>query len=135
MFELSQRFYFEAAHTLQRKVESASSARVHGHTYLAEVTVAGIPDPDTGMLIDLGLMRAALQNLRGELDHHFLDSIEDLGRPTLENLAALIARRLEQHLPGLVRVRIWREQSGDTCVLDVPTYLASLAAPRQLRRT
>jgi 6-pyruvoyltetrahydropterin/6-carboxytetrahydropterin synthase len=126
MFELSQRFYFESAHTLRREQEALSSARVHGHTYLAEVTVAGDVDPVTGMLTDLALIRAELARLHDELDHHLLNSIVDLGFPTLENLAALITRRLSGRLPGLARVRIWREQTGDSCVLDTRAYLASL---------
>ena len=51
--ELSQRFYFEAAHTLQRTVEKESSRRIHGHSYEAEVTLQGQADPATGMLVDL----------------------------------------------------------------------------------
>mgnify|MGYP000178535474 CR=1 FL=1 len=44
-FELSQRFYFEAAHTLHRTIDAEGSLRIHGHTYHAEVTIAGQPDP------------------------------------------------------------------------------------------
>lgn len=124
MFELSQRFYFEAAHTLLREQDAPGSARVHGHTYLAEVTLAGAPDPATGMLTDLALIRRELAALHDELDHHLLDQVADLGAPTLENLAALIVRRLATRLPGLARVRVWREQTGDSCVLDARAYLA-----------
>jgi 6-pyruvoyltetrahydropterin/6-carboxytetrahydropterin synthase len=123
MFELSQRFFFEAAHTLPREHDAPASARVHGHTYLAEVTLAGTPDPVTGMLADLALIRSELARLHDELDHHLLDTVADLGAPTLENLAALIARRLGGRLPGLSRVRVWREQTGDSCVLDARSYL------------
>ncbi len=35
LYELSQRFFFEAAHTLRREVEAEGSRRVHGHTYEA----------------------------------------------------------------------------------------------------
>ena len=38
---VSQRFFFDAAHTLRRKVEVEGSARVHGHTYEAEVSFSG----------------------------------------------------------------------------------------------
>jgi 6-pyruvoyltetrahydropterin/6-carboxytetrahydropterin synthase len=63
MFELSQSFYFESAHTLRRHVErneADGSRRVHGHTYTAEVTVRGALDPATGMLVDLAVLRAAI---------------------------------------------------------------------------
>jgi len=48
-YELSQRFFFDAAHTLRRQIEAESSKRIHGHTYHAEVTIAGQPDPATGI--------------------------------------------------------------------------------------
>ena len=91
--ELSQRFYFEAAHTLRRYLsnpsEVESSRRIHGHTYQAEVTVAGQPDPATGMLMDLAVLRAELAKLREQLDHRFLDEVPGLGPATLENLCGI----------------------------------------------
>jgi 6-pyruvoyltetrahydropterin/6-carboxytetrahydropterin synthase len=62
--ELSQRFFFEAAHTLHRTVETEGSKRIHGHTYHAEVTVCGIPDEASGMVLDLGYLRAEVAKLR-----------------------------------------------------------------------
>ena len=37
LFTISQRFFFDAAHTLRREIEAEGSRRVHGHTYHAEV--------------------------------------------------------------------------------------------------
>ena len=44
IYELSQQFYFEAAHTLEREVDADASRRIHGHTYQAEVTLRGLPE-------------------------------------------------------------------------------------------
>ena len=55
-FTVHQRFFFDAAHTLERAIETESSRRIHGHTYYAEVSVTGPRNPDNGMVIDLGLM-------------------------------------------------------------------------------
>lgn len=118
-FELSQAFYFEAAHSLQRTIETESSRRIHGHTYHAEVTLAGTPDPASGMLVDLGYVRQAIDTLRAELDHHFLDEIPEIGPATLENLCAFIARRLKPTLPALTRVSVERRASGDRCTLSL----------------
>lgn len=120
-YELSQRFHFEAAHTLRRAEatgEVESSRRVHGHTYLAEITLRGQPD-DRGMVMDLSLVRREIAVLRDRLDHRFLDEVEGLGPATLENLCTFIARHLSQALPQLMRVRVWREASGDSCVLQL----------------
>ena len=115
--EISQTFYFDAAHTLERSVDTDSSRRVHGHTYNAQVFLTGEPDPRTGMVIDLGLVRREIEVLRDQLDHHLLDEIAGLGMPTLENLCQFIFRKLKPGLPALTSVRVWRESVGDGCTL------------------
>lgn len=115
--ELSQRFFFEAAHTLQRSIDAEGSLRIHGHTYLAEVTVAGAPDPISGMVVDLGHLRAQIAKLRAQLDHQFLDDLADLGPATLENLCCFIKKHLGRTVPRLCAVSVAREASGDKCVL------------------
>ncbi len=114
--ELSQRFYFDAAHTLRRQVEAEGSRRIHGHTYHAEITLRSEPHPETGMLMDLGLVRQAMAEVRDQLDHHFLDEVPGIGPATLENLAQYIYRRLKGSLPQLCRVSVERPHSGDKCV-------------------
>jgi 6-pyruvoyltetrahydropterin/6-carboxytetrahydropterin synthase len=118
--ELSQRFFFEAAHTLHRTVEAEGSLRIHGHTYEAEVTLCGRPEPKTGMLTDLGHLRSEIARVRDMLDHRFLDEVAELGPPTLENLCVFVRRQLQPTLPSLCAVMIERRASGDKCVLRWP---------------
>ena len=118
IYELSQKFYFDAAHTLNREIESAGSRRIHGHTYHAEVSLRGTPDPKSGMVTDLGVFKLEIERVRALLDHHFLDDVADLGPATLENLCAFIFRNLAQSLPNLCRVKIERPASGDSCTLS-----------------
>jgi 6-pyruvoyltetrahydropterin/6-carboxytetrahydropterin synthase len=118
-FELSQRFYFDAAHTLRREVETAGSLRIHGHTYDAEVTVAGVPDPHTGMIMDLAFLRREIARVRELLDHRFLDEVAGLGPATLENLCGFIARQLAPAVPALASVAVERRSSGDRCVMKL----------------
>ncbi len=115
--ELSQRFFFEAAHTLNRSIETEGSLRIHGHTYEAEVTVSGQPDTVSGMLIDLGYLRSEIARVRELLDHRFLDEVPGLGAATIENLCAFIHVQLKDSLPGLCAVMVERRASGDRCVL------------------
>ncbi len=116
-WELSQRFYFEAAHTLSRDIETDSSRRIHGHTYQAEVTVSGVPSASTGMLTDLALLRAEVARVRGLLDHRLLDDVPGLAPVTLENLCAYIQAQLAAAVPSLCAVMVERTASGDRCVL------------------
>lgn len=115
MFELSKDFRFDAAHTLTRSINTESSRRIHGHSYRAQVVVRGTPDPTTGMIVDLGQLEAAMASARDELDHRFLDEVPDLGPATMENLAVWVWRKLQPHCPGLARVAIHRDASGESC--------------------
>ena len=114
MFELSQTFYFEAAHTLERAYETESSRRIHGHTYGAEVQVQGEPDAG-GMVVDLAHLRAVIAEVREQLDHRLLDDVLGLGPATLENLCLYIHRHVARHVKGVSAVSVYRSASGDRC--------------------
>ena len=121
MFELAKQFRFEAAHTLPGRVlDMEPSRRIHGHSYRAEVVVRGAADPETGMVVDLGVFERALGVARDGLDHRFLDEVPDLGRPTMENLTVWIWRTLSPACPGLVRVAVHRDSSGESCTYHGP---------------
>ena len=117
MFELSQTFSFDAAHTLKRQVspeEAAGSRRIHGHTYTAEVMVRGERQPDSGMVVDLAVLREVIAGIRSQLDHHFLDEVAGLGAPTLENLCVFIHDQAQQRIPQVCAVVVSRA-AGDRC--------------------
>lgn len=116
-YELTQRFFFEAAHTLAREVEAEGSRRVHGHTYFAELTVSGQPDARTGMVMDLAKLRALANVARERLDHRLLNEVEGVGPPTLENLCAYLWRCFEAEGCTPTRVVVRREGMGDSCTL------------------
>lgn len=116
MFELSQRFFFDAAHTLHREFEAEGSRRIHGHTYHAEISVAGTPDCRTGMIADLGILQQEIAALRLKLDHLLLDEVPGMGPPTLENLCLFIWRELTPSVSGLCCVIVERQASGNRCV-------------------
>jgi 6-pyruvoyltetrahydropterin/6-carboxytetrahydropterin synthase len=118
-YEVTQQFFFDAAHTLEREIETASSRRVHGHTYHAEVAVSGALDASTGMVIDLGVVRTHVARVRETLDHHLLNEVAGLGKPTLENLCRYIAESLQGGGLRVNRVRVWRDAMADGCTLSL----------------
>lgn len=117
IFELSQKFYFEAAHTLHREINSEGSRRIHGHTYHAQIFIRGTPDPVTQMIIDLGLLKKEAERVRDLLDHRFLDEVHELGPATLENLCAFIFKEISTTISNISKVRVERIASGDCCDL------------------
>jgi 6-pyruvoyltetrahydropterin/6-carboxytetrahydropterin synthase len=118
MWELTKSFRFEAAHMLSGTTLGEVSEEIHGHSYRAEVTVRGIPDAQTGMIVDLGRLEQRLDRIRRRLDHRLLNKINALGTPSLEHLARFIwdeVADLERDAIDLVRVTVYRDSCGEAC--------------------
>jgi 6-pyruvoyltetrahydropterin/6-carboxytetrahydropterin synthase len=119
MWELTKSFRFEAAHALSGTTLSEASEEIHGHSFRTEVTVRGTPDPETGMVLDLGLLEQRMAEVQKALDHKLLNRIDALGPPTLENLSRFIFDRV-QHAGQVTRVSVHRDSCNESC-----TYFGS----------
>jgi 6-pyruvoyltetrahydropterin/6-carboxytetrahydropterin synthase len=119
MWELTKSFRFEAAHAISGTTLGAAGEEVHGHSYRAEVTIRGVPQPETGMIMDTGVFEQRLTEVRRVLDHRFLNRINDLGPPTLENLARFIWDRV-QPAGQLARVTVHRDSCNESCTYFGP---------------
>jgi 6-pyruvoyltetrahydropterin/6-carboxytetrahydropterin synthase len=71
------------------------------------------------MVIDLGIIRQKLADVRVRLDHHLLDEVEGVGIPTLENIAAFIAMSMKDLTPSICAVKVWRDGIADACLLEL----------------
>src|SRR5438105_4529438 len=111
MWELTKSFRFEAAHSLTGTSLGEASEEIHGHSFRAEVVIRGVPDPVTGMLVDLTRLEDELRRVRSVLDHKLLNRVERLGPPTLENLSRFVWDRVEA-FGQVVRVSIHRDSCG-----------------------
>jgi 6-pyruvoyltetrahydropterin/6-carboxytetrahydropterin synthase len=108
--ELRKTFQFEAAHLLPHLPEEHKCRRLHGHSFQAEIAIAGEADPRLGWVMDYAEMGSAFKPLWEQLDHRYLNEIEGLENPTSENLAVWIWNRLKPRLPQLVEVVV-----AETC--------------------
>jgi len=111
---ITRRIDFSASHTLANPALSEAEnlalygqdARPHGHghNYVLEVTLAGEPDPVTGMIVDLKDVKRVLEEEVVEpMDHRHLNrEVPPFDRltPTAENLAVEIWRRLQPRFEG-----------------------------------
>jgi 6-pyruvoyltetrahydropterin/6-carboxytetrahydropterin synthase len=121
---MTRLYIFSAAHRLYNPQLSDEENRAiygkcanpygHGHDYRLEITVRGVPDPITGMVMNLTELDTLVQaEVLRHLDHKHLNEETppfDHIPPTSENLVAFIVGRLTPHLQGnarLYRVRLW----------------------------
>jgi 6-pyruvoyltetrahydropterin/6-carboxytetrahydropterin synthase len=104
--EIFKEFTFEAAHRLPHVPEGHKCSRLHGHSFRAEIHVAGPVDPRLGWVIDYADIKAAFEPLLDRLDHHYLNEVPGLENPTSEEIARWIWRSLRPVLQGLSRVVI-----------------------------
>ncbi len=122
---VTKRFHFEMAHAL--RCHDGLCAQIHGHSYVLDVTLAGLPrkeadHPKDGMVIDFQELkalvdRAVIQDLDHALllhesDRHQLpEGPTDAGglfartrftpwQPSCENVLLDIVQRLQRVLPG-----------------------------------
>ncbi|HWI28117.1 MAG TPA: 6-carboxytetrahydropterin synthase QueD [Stellaceae bacterium] len=113
--EIVKEFRFDAAHFLPTAPEGHPYRRMHGHSFKVEVEITGTPDPQQGWIVDFGVVEARLASLRERLDHRLLNEVDGLALPTLERLAEWIYAALAPELPGLARITVRREASGEAC--------------------
>ncbi len=110
-------FHFDAAHHLPHVFPPGHpNHRLHGHSYRVRIALEGTPDPETGLIHDLGAVADAIAGVREALDHRYLnEDVDGLGHPTLEHLAVWIWRQMAPRVPALAFVGVYRDSSGEGC--------------------
>jgi len=119
---VTRRVHFSAAHRLhnpalsdaenQKLFGACNSPNWHGHNYELEVTVEGEVDATSGYVVDLKDLKAAAEEVVGELDHRNLNLdvpwLEGV-LPSTENLVVRIWERLAPRVPSgrLARLVLW----------------------------
>lgn len=108
-----RREHFNAAHRLHNPAwDAATNERVfgkcnlphyHGHNYELVVKLTGVPDPETGYVMDLKRLSDLVhEEVLRRFDHKNLnldtEEFKDLN-PTAEHIAMVIYRLLRPHLP------------------------------------
>ena len=101
---LTKDFTFEAAQTLPNVPPGHKCGKMHGHSFKIEISVEGETDPVTGWLYDHARISRAMDPLLEKLDHSYLNEIEGLENPTIENMCRWLWERLDPLLPGLSEI-------------------------------
>ena len=114
-FSASLRYWRPELSATENRTLFGPATNPHGHNYRLEVTLAGVPDPVSGMLLDLKELTGLLEReVVARFDHR--DLVADtpyFGKevPTPENFATLLYRLLEGALPRgmLSGVRLYQD--------------------------
>ncbi len=115
-----RREHFNAAHRLYNPAwDDATNLEIfgkcalphyHGHNYELEVKLTGIPDPETGYVMDLkSLSDLIRREVHSRFDHKNLnidtEEFKSLN-PTAENIAIVIYRLLRPHLDEKLALQV-----------------------------
>jgi len=115
MLYVSRKEHFNAAHKLynpswskEKNVEifgPCANENWHGHNFDLIVTIKGLPDPDSGFVVDLKKLSTLIKvEVTEKLDHKNLNTDVDfmIGKlASCENLIVEIWRILEKELPSI----------------------------------
>jgi 6-pyruvoyltetrahydropterin/6-carboxytetrahydropterin synthase len=105
--ETFKEFTFEAAH------RSLPYEDLHGHSFKVQVVMRGEPHPEFGWSHNFYEIQKPIEDLRGRLDHRYLNDIDGLKFPTLENITRWIWNELDGKIDGLARIVLSRGRDGD----------------------
>jgi 6-pyruvoyltetrahydropterin/6-carboxytetrahydropterin synthase len=112
--------HFNAAHRLfnpawddRRNAEvfgKCSNPHYHGHNYELVVRVAGVPDPDTGFVMDMKVLSAiTAEEVLEKFDHKNLNLDTAYFRelnPTAENIAVVIYTLLRARIDAKLDLKV-----------------------------
>lgn len=123
--------HFNAAHRLFRKewddkrnlevFGKCSNPNYHGHNYELIVSVTGEPNPETGFVMDLKILKELIfQEVEEAFDHKNLNlevpDFKDLN-PTAENIAVVIWNKL--------RTKIQQDHDLEVTLYETPRNFVS----------
>jgi 6-pyruvoyltetrahydropterin/6-carboxytetrahydropterin synthase len=102
--DLTVEFAFSAAHRLPRY--QGPCFDLHGHNYVLFVTVCGVPDADSGLILDFDdIEKIVQQKVLSRCDHKYLnDFIEN---PTAEIIIQWMWGELAPALEGLFELKLY----------------------------
>ena len=105
--------------TLANTTPHVHPMHVHGHSFKVEVSIESEVDPTVGWIYDHANISDAMKPLLKTLDHTYVNDIEGLENPTIENMAEWFWKKLEPLCPGLCEIVV-HETPTARCIYRGP---------------
>ena len=108
MFEVTVEADFSASHILEGY--NGPCANLHGHNYRVQATAEGDKLDELGMVLDLSILKQALREVVGSLDHCHLNDHPDFAGiiPSSEHVARYVFDKVRTALAGVKPVdQVW----------------------------
>jgi 6-pyruvoyltetrahydropterin/6-carboxytetrahydropterin synthase len=103
-YELNKDIHFAAAHYVPSEL-AGDCAKLHGHTYFANLTIVGNELDESGFLVNFSLIKKLIHD---RFDHsllnghaEFADGDQPERYPTTENVARTLCETIQEHLNGM----------------------------------
>ncbi len=98
-FELNKDMNFSSAHYIP-DARAGACARIHGHTYFLNLTIAGNELDDLGFLVNFSELKKLIH---ARFDHQLLNDLPEVEGmiPSTEKMAELIYTIVQAYLDGL----------------------------------
>ena len=108
---IAKSFTFEAAHKLENS-NNIKNKKIHGHSFHVTIFIKG-EIKDNGMILDFSYLEERIKVLKDILDHSYLNDVEGIVLPTLENIGLWIYNKLKFDLNNLHKIIIERKTCGE----------------------
>ena len=119
IFEITKQFTFEAAHYFPNMPEGHIYRKIHGHSFVVEVTFYGKKNKINQWVTDFDEITESLKKVKKKLDHKCINDIKEIGLPTLENISSWIAKQLKKKYSNIRSIKLSRPSCGETCLYKI----------------
>jgi len=119
IFEITKQFTFEAAHYFPNMPEGHIYKKIHGHSFVVEVTFSGKKNKDNQWVTDFDELSKSLNEIKKKLDHKCINDIKEIGIPSLENISSWIGKQLQKKYSNVHSIKLSRPSCGEYCLYRI----------------
>ena len=119
IFEITKQFTFEAAHYFPNMPEGHIYKKIHGHSFVVEVTFSGKKNKDNQWVTDFDELSKSLNEIKKKLDHKCINDIKEIGLPSLENISSWIGKQLQKKYSNIRSIKLSRPSCGEYCLYKI----------------